>query len=86
MGDKEAQVNRRSEYVKGVERNTVKKIQQVLHNRNILVHEFKMAKARVTSDNYKVMIHPDRAPRGEQERRFNVPTTNGIAAVVVSTE
>ncbi|GFS96752.1 helitron_like_N domain-containing protein [Trichonephila clavipes] len=56
MGDKEAQVNRRSEYVQGVERNTVQKIQQVLHNHNILVHEFKMAKDRVTSDNYKVVM------------------------------
>ncbi|GFT11926.1 hypothetical protein TNCV_2319451 [Trichonephila clavipes] len=41
MGDKEAQVNRRSEYVQGVERNTVQKI-QVLHD-HILVYGFKMA-------------------------------------------
>ncbi|CAB3261698.1 unnamed protein product [Arctia plantaginis] len=33
--DKEAQANRRSEYVQGVERNTVKEIQQVLHDHNI---------------------------------------------------
>ncbi|GFT78624.1 uncharacterized protein TNCV_3282441 [Trichonephila clavipes] len=85
MGDKEAQVNRRFEYVQGVERNTVQKI-QVLHNHNILVHEFKRAKDRVTSDNYKVVIHPDRVPRGEYERRFNAPTTNEIAALVVSSE
>ncbi|GFY24709.1 ATP-dependent DNA helicase [Trichonephila clavipes] len=85
MGDEEAQVNRRSEYVQGVERNTVKKI-QVLHDHNILVHEFKMANDRVTCDNYKVVIHPDRVPRGEYERRFNAPTTNEIAAVVVSSE
>ncbi|GBP47977.1 hypothetical protein EVAR_40401_1 [Eumeta japonica] len=86
MGDEEAQVNRRSEYVQGLDRNTVQKIQQVLHNHNILVHEFKMAKDRVTSDNYKVVIHPDRVPRGEHERRFNAPTTNEIAALVVSSE
>ncbi|XP_061380705.1 uncharacterized protein LOC133319582 [Danaus plexippus] len=86
MGDEEAQVDRRSEYVPGVERNTVQKIQKVLHDHNVLVHEFKMAKDRVTSDNYKVVIHPDRVPRGEHERRFNAPTTNEIAAVVVSTE
>ncbi|GFV54590.1 helitron_like_N domain-containing protein [Trichonephila clavipes] len=49
------QVFRRSEYVQGVERNTVRKI-QVLHDHNILVHEFKMAKNRVTSDNYKVVM------------------------------
>ncbi|GFX54246.1 helitron_like_N domain-containing protein [Trichonephila clavipes] len=45
-----------------------------------------MAKDRVTSDNYEVVIHPDRVPRGEYERRFNAPTTNEIAAVVVSSE
>ncbi|GFT64339.1 helitron_like_N domain-containing protein [Trichonephila clavipes] len=86
MGDKEAQVNRRSEYVQSVERNMVKKIKQVLHDHNILVHEFKMAKDRVTSDNYNVVIHPDRVPRGEHERRFNALTPNEIAAVVVTSE
>ncbi|GFY16363.1 uncharacterized protein TNCV_2350071 [Trichonephila clavipes] len=45
-----------------------------------------MAKDRVTSDNYKVVIHPDHVPRGEYERRFNAPTTNEITAVVVSSE
>ncbi|GFW19362.1 helitron_like_N domain-containing protein [Trichonephila clavipes] len=88
MGDKEGQVNRCSEYVQGVERNTVQKI-QVLHDQNmmnILVHEIKMAKDRVTSDNYNIVIHPDRVPRGEYERRFIASTTNEIAAVVVSSE
>ncbi|GFW68468.1 uncharacterized protein TNCV_3300101 [Trichonephila clavipes] len=45
-----------------------------------------MAKDRVTSDNHKVVIHPDHVPRGEYERRFNASTTNAIAAVVVSNE
>ncbi|GFU65246.1 uncharacterized protein TNCV_2134511 [Trichonephila clavipes] len=45
-----------------------------------------MAKDRVTRDNYKIVIHPDRVLRGEYERRFNAPTTNEIAAVVVSSE
>ncbi|GFW79199.1 helitron_like_N domain-containing protein [Trichonephila clavipes] len=80
MGDKGVQVNKHSEYVQGVERNTV------LHDHNILVHVFKRVTGRVPSDNYKVMIHHDRAPRGEHERRFNAPTTNEIAAVVVSSE
>ncbi|GBP93511.1 hypothetical protein EVAR_98263_1 [Eumeta japonica] len=38
-----------------------------------------MAKDRVT-DNYKVVIHPDRVPRGEHERRFNARPQNEIAA------
>ncbi|GFT32029.1 uncharacterized protein TNCV_3468671 [Trichonephila clavipes] len=85
MGDKEAQVNRHSEYVQVVERSMIQKI-QLLHDPNILVHEFKMAKDSVTSDNYKVVIHPDRVPCGEHERLFNAPTTNEIAAAVVSSE
>ncbi|GFU78545.1 helitron_like_N domain-containing protein [Trichonephila clavipes] len=83
MSNKEAQVNGRSEYVQGVERNTVQKM-QVLHDHNILVHEFEMPKDRVTSDSYKVVIHPDRVPRGEHERRFVTPNPNEIAAVVVT--
>ncbi|GFX46483.1 uncharacterized protein TNCV_4549221 [Trichonephila clavipes] len=39
-----------------------------------------------TSDKYNVVIHPDRVPRGEHERRFNTPNTNEIAAVVFSSE
>ncbi|GFV35912.1 uncharacterized protein TNCV_2866711 [Trichonephila clavipes] len=45
-----------------------------------------MAKYRVTRNNYKVGIHPDRVPCGEYERCFNAPTTNEIATVVVSSE
>ncbi|GFW27586.1 helitron_like_N domain-containing protein [Trichonephila clavipes] len=59
---------------------------QVLHDHTILVHEFKMVKDKVTNDNYKVVIRPDRVPRGEHERCFNAPTTNEIAATVVSSE
>lgn len=72
MGDEEAKVNRRSEYIQGVERNTIQKI-QVLYDHDILAHEFKMAEDGVTSDNYKVVIHPDRVPLSEHERRFNAP-------------
>ncbi|GFX61179.1 helitron_like_N domain-containing protein [Trichonephila clavipes] len=85
MGDKEVLVNRRSVYVQGMERNTAKKY-NVLHDHNILVHEFKMAKDRVTSHNYEIVIHLDRVPHGEHERHFIAPTTNEIAAVVVSSE
>ncbi|GFW40855.1 hypothetical protein TNCV_4369031 [Trichonephila clavipes] len=41
-----------------------------------------MTTDKVSSDNYKVVIYPDRT----RERRFNTPITNEIAAVVVSSE
>ncbi|GFX01813.1 uncharacterized protein TNCV_1022161 [Trichonephila clavipes] len=45
-----------------------------------------MAEDRVTSNNYKVVIHLNRVPRGEHERRFNAPNTNEIVAVVDGSE
>ncbi|CAH2102539.1 unnamed protein product [Euphydryas editha] len=37
----------------------------------------------INDDHFKVAIHPDRVPRGQYESRFNAPTTNEIAAVIV---
>ncbi|XP_054259695.1 uncharacterized protein LOC128984403 [Macrosteles quadrilineatus] len=38
------------------------------------------------ADELKVIIRADRRPPGEHERRFNAPTTNEIAAVIVGNE
>ena len=38
------------------------------------------------SDDYQVVIKPDRVPSGEHERRFNSPTINEVAIVMVGTE
>ncbi|GFX26053.1 uncharacterized protein TNCV_2273931 [Trichonephila clavipes] len=41
---------------------------------------------RNTGEGYSIKLHLNRVPRGEYERQFNAPTTNEIAAVVVSSE
>ncbi|GFU47300.1 helitron_like_N domain-containing protein [Trichonephila clavipes] len=73
MDDKESQVNRHSEYVQGVERNTIEKIQKVLHDHNILVQGFKMAKDGVTSVSYKAVIHPDRSTHAVNTKDDSLP-------------
>ncbi|GFW47947.1 uncharacterized protein TNCV_2401341 [Trichonephila clavipes] len=35
-----------------------------------------------SSDNYKVVIHADRTPRDEHERRYNAPMVNEVAVLV----
>lgn len=66
IGDEEAQIERRTECVQSVDKNIVKKLQRVFHDHNILVHEFKTARDRMINDNnFKVVIHPDRVPRGQ---------------------
>ncbi|CAK1588694.1 unnamed protein product [Parnassius mnemosyne] len=82
MGDEEIEVDHRCQFIQGVERDTVFKIQRFLHERNILVKTFKTALENLPEEDYKVVIHADRTPRGEHERRYNAPLINEIAAVI----
>lgn len=82
MGDEELEANRRCQFIQGVERETVMKIQTYLHEHNILVNTFKTALENIPEENYKVVIHADKTPRGEHERRYNAPLINEIAAVI----
>ncbi|GFT42264.1 helitron_like_N domain-containing protein [Trichonephila clavipes] len=84
MGDEQNEVNRRCRYIEGVERETVLKIQQMLHSHNVLLKIFKSAIDNWPSDNYKVVIHADRTPRGEHERRYNAPMVNEVAVLVTA--
>ncbi|GFT42636.1 hypothetical protein TNCV_2165351 [Trichonephila clavipes] len=43
---------------------------------------FKSAIDNWHSDNYKVVIHSDRTPHGEHERRYNSPMVNEVAVLV----
>lgn len=82
IGDEQNEVNRRCQYIEGVERETVLKIQRMLHIHNILVKIFKSAIDNLPSDIYKVVIHADRTPRGEHERRYNAPMVDEVAVLV----
>ncbi|GFX94405.1 ATP-dependent DNA helicase [Trichonephila clavipes] len=82
MGDEQNEVNRRCQYIEGVERETVLKIQQMLHSHNVLLKIFKSAIDNWPSDSYKVVIHTNRTPRGEHERRYNAPMVNEVAVLV----
>ncbi|XP_071577140.1 uncharacterized protein [Temnothorax nylanderi] len=44
---------------------------------------FKTALDRMPTDEYKVIIRADKRPVGEHERRFNAPTINEVAVVIV---
>ncbi|XP_045536286.1 uncharacterized protein LOC106720810 [Papilio machaon] len=82
MGDENSEVDRRCQNIQGVERDIVLKIQRMLHDHNILINTFKTALERMPEEEYKLVIHPDRKPSGEHERRYNAPLINEVAAVV----
>jgi len=58
----------------------------MLHQENKYVREFKMAIEQAHSDDLQVVIHADKTPAGEHERRYNAPQTNEVAIVIVGQE
>ena len=58
----------------------------MLHETNQYVKIFKTAIENMTTDDFKVVIKADRTPPGEHERRFNVPTTDEVAILIVGND
>lgn len=83
VGDSRAQADRRCHLFPGAKRHIVRLLQYLLKSSNSLVREFKMALDRMPADHYRAVIRADRTPAGEHERRFNAPTSDEVAMVVV---
>lgn len=88
MGDEESEEKRRCEIInkkidQQVKKHIIHSLQELLHTHNNLIKEFKTAKENIPSDDYKIVIRADRVPRGEHERRYNVPTVNEVAILIV---
>ncbi|GBO45758.1 hypothetical protein AVEN_143055-1 [Araneus ventricosus] len=81
MGDENTELNRRCQNIQGVERDTVLKIQRILHEHSHLINTFKTSFERMPGEDYKLVIHPDRTPSREHERRYNAPLINDAALV-----
>ncbi|RCN34924.1 hypothetical protein ANCCAN_19224 [Ancylostoma caninum] len=56
---------------------------RMFYQHNNLVKLFKTSLERMPTDEYKVVIRADKRPTGEHERRFNAPTVNEAAVVIV---
>jgi hypothetical protein len=86
MGDERQEAEQRCNNIPGTRQDIVMEIQQMLHQHNRYVHEFKSALERMPSDAYKVVIRADKKPAGEHARRFNEPLTNEVAIVIAGNE
>ncbi|KIH47497.1 hypothetical protein ANCDUO_22443 [Ancylostoma duodenale] len=83
VADEQQQADRRCESIDGKRKNIVLNLQRMLHQHNNLVKVLKTALEKMPTDKYKVVIRADKRPRGEHERRFNAPTVNEVAVVMV---
>lgn len=86
LGDEEEQVSLRCNYnhIERIqERSIVASLETFLAEKNSLIRLFKHASERMITDNYMIVIKPDKLPLGEHTRRFNAPTVNEVAVVMV---
>lgn len=81
MGNENLEINQRNQITSGTKHEITLDLQIFLRKHNNLIKMFKTAFEQMPSDEYKIIIKPDRKPINEHERRFNVPTVNEVAIV-----
>ncbi|XP_054734508.1 uncharacterized protein LOC129241988 [Anastrepha obliqua] len=83
IGNTEDEIDRRCTIATNARRAIVGELTEFFHAHNLLVRLFKTAMDRMPSDNHKIVIRPDKVPVGEHSRRFNAPTIDDVAIVIV---
>lgn len=83
IGDENRELDRRCTIGSNTRREIVSQLQTFFHQHNELVRLFKIALDRMSSDNHKIVIRADKTPFGEHARRFNAPSIDEVAIVIV---
>ena len=86
MGDESLQLDLRCNLFQGVQRGIVANLQELFSLHNNLIRSFKTALDRMPSDEHRIVIRADRTPVGEHARRFNAPTEDEVAIVLVDSD
>ncbi|GFW82467.1 ATP-dependent DNA helicase [Trichonephila clavipes] len=77
------EVNARYGIHTSLKRSIISQLQELLHERKNLVRFFKIAIDMMPSNTHKIVTHTDKTPVGEHVRRYNAPTINEEAIVMV---
>ena len=87
MGNTEDEVRQRIENLPSanLNNNIISELQNMLHYHKTKINNFKFTKEHI-NENYKVVISEENKPRGEHERRFNEPTNNDVAVLLLGEE
>uniref|UniRef100_A0A0K8VWV8 Helitron helicase-like domain-containing protein n=1 Tax=Bactrocera latifrons TaxID=174628 RepID=A0A0K8VWV8_BACLA len=83
IGDKNRELNQCCTIGSHTKREILCELQDFFHQHNELVQLFKAAMDRLPSDNHRIVIRADKTPTGEHSRRFNAPTIDEVAIVIV---
>ncbi|XP_055924693.1 uncharacterized protein LOC129956776 [Argiope bruennichi] len=86
MGNREERVTARCQYNfidQAEERGIVILLENFLDDQNQLIRLFKRVSPRLQNDNYQIVIKADKVPLGEHAGRFNAPTVDEVAVIMV---
>ncbi|XP_055924623.1 uncharacterized protein LOC129956714 [Argiope bruennichi] len=86
MGNCEERVTTRCQYNfidQAQERKIVLLLENFLDDQNQLIRLFKRVSPRLQNDNYQIVIKADKVPLGEHAGRFNAPTVDEVAVIMV---
>lgn len=86
VGNSNVETNRRCDISSNLRREIVDRLQTMLHDENELVRLFQTALDQMPSDDYSIVIRADKVPDGQHVRRFNAPTLEEVAIVIVGDE
>ncbi|UYV67468.1 hypothetical protein LAZ67_5000717 [Cordylochernes scorpioides] len=84
----ESQVTARCNITANLNRDLVRSLQDLLQAHNHYIQSFKAALETLPQNHadYRVIIHSDKLPPEEHERRYNAPMTNEVALLMVGQE
>jgi hypothetical protein len=86
IDDDRDEVDARCGIYNSLGRSINSQIQEHLHERNNLVRLFKTAIDMMPLDTHKIVIYADKTPAGEHVRRYNAPTIDEVAIVMVGNQ
>ncbi|UYV72470.1 hypothetical protein LAZ67_9003273 [Cordylochernes scorpioides] len=84
----ESQVTARCNMTANLNRDLVRSLQDLLHAHNHYIQSFKANLETLPQNHadYRAIIHSDKLPPEEHERRYNAPMTNEVALLMVGQE
>lgn len=83
VGNANSEIDQRCALFSHLRRAIIGELRELLHRENQLVQLFQIALERMPSDDHLIVIRPDKKPVGEHAGRFNVPTMEEVAIIIV---
>ncbi|KAL0852606.1 hypothetical protein ABMA27_016944 [Loxostege sticticalis] len=84
VGEDDREANIRCSKFPDLRPNLIKQLQLMLHEVNPYIKGLKTAIDKISpSESFKFVIHADKKPQREHKGRFNAPTANEVAVVLV---